>query len=143
MMMMADGNIFGTIPTNTTTTPLKELIRQPLVTPRTTLEAPNAFTGESVGGITQAEIPPAFRGGVMGSGNTLLAAQQFQAMAPLGQPTFGGGGVSNQYKFSANTTTESYVTEKGSANAAKDTALKSGNPSGEIVTKARASYTGT
>ena len=143
MMMMADGNIlsnFGTIPTNTT--PFKGPIRQPSITPRTTLEAPNAFTGKPDGQITQAEIPTAFRGGVMGSGNTLLAAQQFQAMSTPRQSIFSNSPITAS-NSNFNTTSEFLNATQGSNNVARKNALNSGGASGLVVTKTGPSYTGT
>jgi hypothetical protein len=146
MMMMADaatsGIQFGQVP-NQLTRPLISVPRQQTAGFDVS-KVPNGFTGQVVGQITAKEIPFAF-GGVAsnpatGGGNTLLAAQIQSTVAPR-QATFGAS-TPSQYKFGANTTAESYVTEKGSANVAKDSALASGGASGDVVTKAGAAYTG-
>jgi hypothetical protein len=140
-MMMTTNNTsgtFGIIPSSNN--PAFGQVRQPLVVPRkatTTLDAPNAFTGRPDGQITVAQIPAAFGG--TGGGNTMLAAQIQTSVAPR-QTAFGA--TPTQYKFGANTTAESYVAEKGSANVARDSALASGGASGDVVTKAGATYTG-
>jgi hypothetical protein len=142
MMMMADNvsGTFGTIPNQPR--PLINVPRQQTVGFDVT-KVPILALGNGGGmqmPVTQLaknELPAAFGG--TGGGNTMLAAQIQTSVAPR-QTAFGA--TPTQYKFGANTTAESYVAEKGSANVARDSALASGGASGDLVTKAGAIYTG-
>ena len=141
MMMMAD-NVTGTFGTvSSSNNPALGQVRQLLVVPRnatTALDAPNAFTGKPDGQITVAQIPAAFRG--TGGGNTMLETQIQTTVAP--QQSIFATGTPTPFRFGANTMAQVYADQKGEGNIARDSALTYGGASGDVVTKAGATYTG-
>ena len=141
MMMMADNvsGTFGIVPSSTN--PPFWQVRPTLVVPwkaTTALDAPNAFTGKPDGQITVAQIPAAFRG--TGGGNTMLETQIQTTVAP--QQSIFATGTPTPFRFGANTMAQVYADQKGEGNIARDSALTFGGASGDVVTKAGATYTG-
>ena len=145
-MMMADiSNTFGQVPNPLPQArPFSSVTRQQTtgfdVSKIPMVDLANNRMQLPVTNLPLNQMPAAFGG--TGGGNTLLAAQQLQAMSTPRQSIFSNSPITAS-NSNFNTTSEFLNATQGSNNVARKNALNSGGPSGEIVTKARASYTGT
>lgn len=141
MMMMADNvsGTFGIVPNQPR--PLINVPRQQTVgfdIARLPIALPNGGMQMPVTQLAKNELPVAFGG--TGGGNTMLAAQIQTTVAP--QQSIFGTGTPTSFRFGANTTAQIYADQKGGGNIARDSALTFGGASGDVVTKAGATYTG-